>query len=338
MGRLSRGRSISTMFPLAAFSLIAVAQADTWETAAVEVDGATLTYESAGNVEHEAVLLIAGTGMQLIDWPDELVEQLVKQGYRVVRFDNRDVGLTTMPDDFEPVDEIAIAEALIAGQPAPIPYDFYDMAADAIGLMDALSVEQAHIVGISMGGAIALLLAIDSPERVASLTLLAADSGNPELPMLADPEAFANLPPPPAPGDWEALLDYRVAVAQVLAGAEYPMDEGTARAQERRAMERAFNPQALARQEAISFVGHLESAAYRFSNLENIAAPTVVLHGTDDPLVPVEAAHDLADRIPDAELRIVSGWGHDIPVRLVPDIVDAILAVAGRAATVSAED
>lgn len=296
----------------------------------MEVDGAVIAYESLGSPEDETVLLIAGTGMQLTDWPTELVESLADQGYRVVTFDNRDVGLTTVSAEVEPLDEAAIGEALETREPLPVPYTFDDMADDAIGVLDALDAPDAHVVGLSMGGAIAQVVAIDSPERVRSLTLLASDSGNPELPPI-DPEAFADVPPGPRPTDREGFIDRRVAEEQALAGAGYPADEDEVRAAVLRAVERRYDADALARQETMSLVGHLSSADYRFANLENIDAPTIIVQGDDDPLVPVESAYDIEARIPGSELRVIPGLGHQVPVEVVPDVVDAIVAVAARA-------
>lgn len=296
----------------------------------MEVDGAVIAYESLGSPEDETVLLIAGTGMQLTDWPTELVESLADEGYRVVTFDNRDVGLTTVSAEVQPLDEAAIGEALETGEPLPVAYTFDDMADDAIGVLDALDAPDAHVVGLSMGGAIAQVVAIDSPERVRSLTLLASDSGNPELPPI-DPEAFADVPPGPRPTDREGFIDRRVAEEQALAGAGYPADEDEVRAAVLRAVERRYDPDALARQETMSLVGHLSSADYRFANLESIDAPTIIVQGDDDPLVPVESAYDIEARIPGSELRVIPGLGHQVPVEVVPNVVDAIVAVAARA-------
>jgi pimeloyl-ACP methyl ester carboxylesterase len=300
-------------------------------TGEVGANDITIAYESFGSVDDETILLIAGTGQQLVDWPLELVTELVKRGYRVVRFDNRDVGLSKHMTEAGLPDAEAIGKALEAGEPAPIPYTLQDMARDAVGLLDALEIQQAHIVGISMGGAIAQLVAIDFPERVLSLTSLMADSGNPELPAIADPEAFATLPPPPPAEDKAAFVDYQVQTLQILAGSDYPTDEATLRDLVTRSVERSYDGDALTRQQAVSFVGHLESASYRLNNLQNITVPTVVLQGTDDPLVPVASAEDIAARVLNAELRLISGLGHDIPLALVPKFADAITSAAERA-------
>lgn len=180
-----------------------------------------------------------------------------------------------------------------------------------------------------MGGAIAQLVAIDYPDRIASLTLIAADSGNPELPVVADSEAFAEVPPsPPSPDEREARIDYQVEVSKALAGFGYPMDDATRRDAAERGIERFFNPEAAARQEVISFVGHIESADYRFDNLRRIEAPTVVLHGAEDPLVATESANDIAVRVPDAELRIGRGLGHEVPAGAADEFVEAIVSGA----------
>ena len=296
----------------------------------IEANGITIAYESYGSPADETILLIAGTGMQLVDWPIELVEALVQRGYRVVRFDNRDIGLSTKLTAAGLPDAEAIGKALEAGEPAPVPYTLQDMAADAIGLLDALEIQQAHIVGISMGGAIAQFIAIDYPERTLSLTVLAADSGNPDLPVIADPEAFAGVPMPPTTVDQAAFIDWQVKTWQALAGADYPTDEAILLDWAKRDFARGFEPAGLTRQQTVSLVGHFESASYRLNNLEKITAPTVVLQGEDDPLVPVASAEDIAARVPGAELRLIPGLGHDIPAELVTTFADAITAAAKR--------
>jgi pimeloyl-ACP methyl ester carboxylesterase len=297
----------------------------------VQANGITIAYESFGSTDNETILLIAGTNMQLIGWPIELVEELVARGYHDVRFDNRDIGLSTKFTEAGLPDAEAIGAALEAGEPAPVSYTLRDMAADAVGLLDALGTQQAHIVGGSMGGAIAQLVAIDYPERTLSLTSIAADSGNPELPVIAKPEAFEGVPPRPTTVDREAFIEWQVKTWQALEGSTYPTDEATLRKWAARNFERNFDPAGMARQETASFLGHFESDSYRLNNLQNIEAPTVVVHGTEDPLVPIESAQDIAARVPNAELRIIPGLGHVIPVALVPEIADAVTAVATRA-------
>jgi pimeloyl-ACP methyl ester carboxylesterase len=297
----------------------------------VEANGITLAYESFGSAGDETILLIGGTGMQLVDWPLALVDALVQRGYRVVRFDNRDVGLSTKMTEAGLPDAEAIEQALQAGEPPPLPYTLHDMAADAVGLLDALAIQQAHIVGASQGGAIAQLIAIDYPERTLSLTLLMSDSGNPALPVVANPEAFAQVPPQPTTADREAYLEWQVKTAQALAGPDYPTDEAILQERAKRTFARGFDPAGFARQGTAILVDRFVQPSYRLTHLETIKAPTVVLHGSADPLVPVAAAEELAERIPNAELRLLSGLGHDLPAALVPEFVDAIIAAAAQA-------
>lgn len=152
--------------------------------------GVTLTYVTDGDPDGEPLVLVAGTGMQLIDWPESLVRGLVERGFRVIRFDNRDVGLSTVYEDIGVPTQAEIDAAVAAGE-NPFPYSMQDLGADVVGLLDALEVPAAHLAGVSMGGSIATWAALDAPERVLSLTLIATASGNPEQPILADPEAFA---------------------------------------------------------------------------------------------------------------------------------------------------
>ena len=297
----------------------------------VEANGITLAYESFGPTDGETILLIGGTGMQLVDWPMELVDALVAEGYRVIRYDNRDVGLSTHLTDAGTPDAAAIQAALMAGEQPPLPYTMRDMAADAAGLLDALGIEQAHIVGVSQGGAIAQLVAIDYPARVLSLTSLMADSANPALPVVAKPEAFAGVPPQPPAGDRAAYLAWQVATWRALAGPDYPTDEATLEAWAARNYARSYDPDGAARQGTVILVDRFDPAAYRRSHLGSISAPTVIVQGDADPLVPPAAAEELAKLIPGADLRMIPGLGHDIPAELVPDIAAAILAAAARA-------
>ena len=298
------------------------------QTGTVEANGIKIAYESFGSpdAERETILLIAGTGQQLVGWPIELVNALVERGYRVVRFDNRDVGLSTKLSDAGIPDAAAVGKALQEGKTPPIPYTIRDMAEDTVGLLDALDIEQAHLVGASMGGAIAQWVAIDHPERVLSLTTIAADSGNPQIPAIANPEAFAGVPPQPTTADRDAFIEWQVKTFQVLAGSTYSVDEATVHEWAERDFDRGFDPDGLIRQQTAILVDHVAPSAERMNNLSKIKVPTVVIQGSEDPLVPMASAEDLAARIPNAELRVIPGLGHFIPLALIPDIVDAIMA------------
>jgi pimeloyl-ACP methyl ester carboxylesterase len=301
------------------------------ETGFVEANGITIAYESFGSPDRETVLLIGGTGEQLIDSPIELVEALRERGYRVVRFDNRDAGLSTKFDAAGYPDANAIGQALAEGRPAPIPYTLRDMAADTVGVLDALGIPQAHLAGASMGGNIAQLVAIDHPDRVLSLTTIGSDSGNPALPVVARPEVFEAIPIA-AEGDVPGFIEYQVQWRQAASSPGHPPDPETLRESVERAVERAYEPDGLTRQATVTLVGHLQQPAYRNTNLHRITAPTVVVQGAEDPLQPIESAYDLVNNIPDAELIIVPGMGHDLPVPLVPILADAITSAAGRSA------
>ena len=297
------------------------------EERSVQLSGVSLFYESFGPAEGETVLLISGTGMQLTAWPKELIDGLVQRGYRVVRFDNRDTGRSTTFEEEGWPDFEAVFAAMGAGLPLPLPYTIDDMVEDAVGLLDALGIEKAHIVGMSMGGTIAQLMAADHPSRVRSLTSIAADSGNPVIPVAADPEALAVIPPLYPGITKEEYIDRQVTVGKVIGSPDHPVDEATLRRWAERDVERGFSPGGEARQGAAVLVAHFID---RTAKLKSIKAPTVILHGADDPLVPVESARDLAAKIPGADLRFVPGMGHDIPAGLVPTFVDAILAAASR--------
>ena len=267
--------------------------------------------------------------MQLIDWPIELVRELVRRGYRVVRFDSRDVGLSTHLDAAGLPDWDAITRAGQEGRPPPLAYTLEDLARDAVGLLDALDIEKAHIVGASQGGMIAQLIAIHHPEHVLSLTSIMATSGNPALPLVAKPEVFAEVGPPPAGDSLDAVIDYEVRLRQALGSPGYPTDAETLRSQAERSVRRAYDPAGSARQQAAATVAHYQD---RREELRDVQVPTVVIHGAEDPLVPVQGGREVAESIPNAEFRLIPGMGHNLPEALVPVIADAIVAAASRAA------
>jgi pimeloyl-ACP methyl ester carboxylesterase len=294
----------------------------------VQANGITIAYESFGPADRETVLLIMGNGSQLTAWPVELCEELVKRGYRVVIYDNRDVGLSTKFDAAGVPDTKAVIAARMAGKPTPLPYTLDDMAKDAVGLLGALGVEKAHIVGVSMGGMIAQLVAADHPEHTLSLTCIMSTSGKPGIPFPARPEAVAKMPPRAPEGDKEAIVAGAVKAVQVMAGPVYPPDEQRVRRVVLRSMKRSDDRAGMARHNAVSALGLFED---RRAKLKTIKAPTVVVHGTQDPLMSVEGGKDTAANIPGAELRIIPGMGHDLPIPLIETIADAITAAASRA-------
>jgi pimeloyl-ACP methyl ester carboxylesterase len=207
------------------------------------------------------------------------------------------------------------------------------MAGDAVGLLDALGIEQAHVVGASMGGNIGQLIAIDHHERVSSLTSIAADSGNPAVPVIANPEAFAALPPPPAEGDRAAFIEYQVKSIQARGSPAYPAAEEDVLQAVMRNVERAYDPAGLVRQQTVTLVGRLEHNSYRHANLSRIAAPTAIVQGADDPLQAMASAEDLAANIPGSALFVIPGMGHDLPTELAPMIASAVDRVARQDAS-----
>jgi pimeloyl-ACP methyl ester carboxylesterase len=294
----------------------------------VQANGVTIAYESFGPAGRETVLLIAGSAMQLTGWPVELCEELVQRGYRVIVFDNRDIGLSTRFDAAGMPDFAAVLKAAAEGKAAPLPYTLYDMAADAVGLLDALGIKKAHIAGASMGGMIAQIVATDYPERVLSLTSMMASDGKPGLPIVAKPERFPQTPPPGPDAGKQAYIDHQVKVRMALAGPKYAPDRDELLHKVARDVERSFCIPCETRQSAAALFAALED---RRARLRTLRVPTVVVHGDEDPIVPLEAGRDVAANIPGAELRVISGMGHDIPKALVKTVAGAIAAAASRA-------
>jgi pimeloyl-ACP methyl ester carboxylesterase len=298
----------------------------------VKANGITLEYESFGPEDRETILLIMGLGAQLTMWPTELCDELVSRGYRVIRYDNRDVGLSHKFDDLGMPDMTAIFTALMTGQPATAPYALDEMAKDAVGLLDALGVQRAHIAGASMGGMIAQLVATNHPERALSLTSIMSTTGNPEVPQ-GKPEAMAVLMTPAPEGDIPAAIERGILAWNTIGSPGYRTDEETLRQWVTRDVNRSLYPVGVARQMAA-----IVANGDRREKLKNVRIPAVVLHGIDDPLVPVEGGRDTAKSIPGAELREVPGMGHDFPLALVGTFADAIEAAARRAAAAKAAE
>jgi pimeloyl-ACP methyl ester carboxylesterase len=293
----------------------------------VQANGITIEHDSFGPDDAEPLLLIMGLGAQMIRWTAPFCETLVGHGFRVIRFDNRDVGLSTHLDDAPIPDLAAISEAHRRGERPDVPYTLLDMADDAAGLLEALEIERAHIVGASLGGMVAQLVASQHPHRTLSLTSIMSNTGNPHLPR-ATPEAMAalsNRPPSPFV-DEEAFLAASVATARVIGSPAYPIDETMLRDQALEAARRAYYPPGFARQFAAA-----NASGDRRAWIQAITAPTLVLHGADDPLVPLAGGEDTAANIQGATLKVIPGMGHDIPPQLYATIAEAIAANARRA-------
>ena len=279
-----------------------------------------LEYESFGRDADPAILLIMGLGGHLTRWNLELCDLLVARGYRVIRFDNRDCGLSTHFSD-APVPDL---RALQNGQPVTLPYTLDDLVADSVGLLDALGIKQANVAGASMGGAIAQLAAANYPERVISLTSIMSSSGNPALPAPTPAAATALFAPLPRQRDRDSIVADSIARYETLESPAYPTDCGRLRQLFADEYERNFDPRGVARQLAA-----LIANGDRRPMLQSITAPSVVLHGAADQLIPLACGEDVARNIPNAEFRIIDGMGHDFPVALSKIFADAICAAAG---------
>lgn len=283
-----------------------------------QANGLTLEYETAGDPRHPPLLLIMGFSCQLVMWPDALVRGLAEAGFHVIRFDNRDIGLTTKLDKLGVPNVMEMFMHAMARQPVSAPYLLDDMAADTVGLLDALGIRDAHVAGASMGGMIAQLVAAKHPARVRSLISIMSTTGNPDLPQ-AKPEAAAALITPPANLERETLIAHGAKIFDIIGSPGYPAPLEERRAVIARQVDRNYHPAGVARQLAAILASPPRNAL-----LKSVTAPTLVLHGADDPLIPVEAAHDTAKSIPGAKLTIVPGMGHDFTTALSPVLVREI--------------
>ena len=288
----------------------------------IAANGVTLEYETYGNPAHPPLLLIMGLGAQLTLWPIELVDALVARGYRVIRYDNRDIGLSTKFTAAGVPDLPAVMMAMMSGKPPALPYTLTDMADDAAALLTALGIDRAHIVGASMGGMIAQLVAINHADRVASLTSIMSTTGNPTLPP-AKPEAMAALMERPTTAELIDVLALGLRISRAIGSPGYPAPEDRLRTRIERDFRRSFHPTGAGRQMAA-----IMADGDRRERLKAVTAPTLVIHGEVDPLVPVEGGKDTAAAIPGATLLTIPGMGHDLPLELVDRIADASAGVA----------
>jgi pimeloyl-ACP methyl ester carboxylesterase len=286
-------------------------------------NGIDIEYEVLGPPRGEPLVLIMGLASQLVHWDDELCESFVARGFRVIRFDNRDVGRSTIFDDRGVPSVLAAMAAAAQGLRVEAPYRLTDMAADTAGLLDALDIPSAHVLGVSMGGMIAQALAIEHPTRVRSLTSIMSTTGARDLPP-AEPSAMAVLVTP-VPADREANVARAVQIFRTIGSPGFPFDEARVRRRAGLAFDRGFHPGGVARQ----LVAILASGSRREA-LRAVRVPTLVVHGTQDPLVPLAGGVDTADAIPGAMRLFIEGMGHDLPRGMWPELV---AAVAGLAAT-----
>jgi pimeloyl-ACP methyl ester carboxylesterase len=294
----------------------------------LSANGIGIEIEDHGPASGEPLLLIMGLGMQLVAWPNGLVRELVQRGFRVIRFDNRDIGLSQRFDHLG-VPNIALdALKYSVGMHVTSGYQLADMADDAAGVLAALGLPGAHVFGVSMGGMIAQHLAARRPECVKSLTLMMTSSGARHLPgpslkvraaMLGRPAKASH------PGDLSALIEYYVRLYRLIGSPGYPSEDAVIAVRVEGWLRRFNNPASNLRQLAA-----IAADGDRSALLPRLTMPVQVVHGRDDALVPVAAAHDLARKIAHAGLDVIDGMGHDLPEALWPRFADSIRALAGQ--------
>lgn len=280
-------------------------------------NGIELCYEIFGDRDAEPLLLIMGLGAQMIQWDDEFCAQLAARGFRVVRFDNRDIGKSSRMSGGKRLTAFELIKLRLLGTPVAAPYKLDDMAADVVGLMDALDIASAHIVGASMGGMIAQEIAMRYPQRVRSLTSIMSSTGNPKLPNPTREASALLMAPPPA--TYDEYIERFAKTWTLLRGGSFPEDEAKDRARAERSYARGLNPAGVGRQ-----LRAILASGNRKPRLHAVKAPTLVIHGTVDPLVRPEAGKDTAASIPGAKLLLVEGMGHALPIPMWPEIIDAI--------------
>ncbi|WP_293904208.1 alpha/beta hydrolase [Phenylobacterium sp.] len=292
----------------------------------VRANGIEIEYDVTGPADGEPLLLIMGLGAQMTRWPQAFVDRLAARGMRVIRFDNRDIGLSTKLETAGVPDFPAMFKALSEGRAPNVPYLLDDMAADAAALLDVLGIARAHIVGASLGGMVAQLVAAHYPQHTLSLTSIMSTTGNRALPP-ASPEAMAVLNDrgPDPLTDFEGYLDHAVKGAFVTGSPGYPTEAGEIRQRIRADFERSYSPLGFMRQYAAA-----AASPDRRPKLAYVTAPTVVIHGAADPLVPLTGGQDTAASIPGAELRVIEGMGHDFPAALYDTVVEGMMRAVER--------
>ena len=292
----------------------------------ISANGIQLEIEDHGSPQGEPLLLIMGLGMQLVAWHEDFVESLVQRGFRVIRFDNRDIGLSENFDRFG-APKLGLDMLRFAiGMRVSSPYTLADMAADSVGILDALGIPKAHICGASMGGMIAQQIAVRHPDRVKSLTLMMTSTGARKLPGPSMKVRGAMLGRPKDPTNVESVIAHYVELYRLIGSPGYPPADGYVRSRLQLSVRRSYRPAGTARQMvAIAADGD------RSPLVAQIRVPAQIIHGAADPLVPLAAGRDLAAKIPDAELDVIEGMGHDFPVALWPRFVAGIATAAGRA-------
>jgi pimeloyl-ACP methyl ester carboxylesterase len=292
----------------------------------IQVRGVELEVADEGPTGGPAVLLVMGLGMQLVAWPDELVRDLVGRGFRVVRLDNRDAGLSSGFDAIGAPNLLPAMLRYLLHLPVRAPYSIADMASDCVGVLDALGIDRAHVCGASMGGMIAQHLAATHAGRVASATLVMTTSGARSLPQASPRVRGLMMRRPPPDAEVDAVVAHVVALLHAIGSPQYRPDPQALHRRVEAAVRRAWRPHGTARQ-LLAIVADGD----RTKLLHRIAAPVHIVHGSHDPLVPVESAHDLHRKIAASTLDVIAGMGHDLPLPLMPRLAAGIAENARRA-------
>ena len=286
----------------------------------ITANGIEIEYETFGAATDPTVLMIMGLGGQLTMWPDKLVEDLVGGGYRVILFDNRDIGLSHHHTGEKSPSILRQIILRRIGIKLKTPYELVDMARDTLGLMDALILDEVHLVGISMGGMIGQHVASMAPDRVKSLTAIMTTTGNPKLPRPSGNVMKAMVRRGPQPTSRDEIIDQSVATFGVIGTPGEDQNTNGMRDRITRSYDRSFNPAGVLRQ--MSAI--VASGDFR-KHTRSIKSPTLVVHGNADPLVPIEGGHDIAKLVRGARMEIMDGMGHDVPPRFLPQITKLML-------------
>ena len=286
----------------------------------ITANNINITYESFGKASDPTVLMIMGLGGQLTMWTDKLVDDLVAGGYRVITFDNRDIGLSHHHSGEKTPNILRQMVLRRIGIKIKAPYELRDMAHDTIGLMDALKLDEVHLVGISMGGMIGQHVSAIAPERVASFTAIMTTTGNPKLPRPGRQVMQAMIRRGPQPTTRDEIIDQSVRTFGIIGTPGEDQNKNGMRDRITRSYDRSYNPAGVIRQmSAIIAAGDFRKYTRR------IKAPTLVIHGNKDPLVPIEGGFEIAKLVQDARMEVIDGMGHDVPPRFLPQITKLLL-------------
>ncbi|WP_421860337.1 alpha/beta fold hydrolase [Parvibaculum sp.] len=289
----------------------------------VKANGIAINYEDRGPADGTPILFVNGYSSTMLSWPEELMDGLRDRGFRVIRYDNRDVGKSEKLKGLPQISDVA--KEVREGREPAIPYRLADMAADGIGLLDALGIGRAHIMGISMGGMIVQRMAIHHPERLLSVTSIMSTTGNPDLPKASD-EAMKALQAQPSSEEREDVIRHRMKGRRVYQSPAYPMTDEALYERCAREFDHMYYPEGAIRQYA-AIVGD----GSRVDELKQVSVPFLVIHGDADPLVPPSGGEDTAKSVPGAKHVVIAGMGHDLPVELCGQYADLIATHARSA-------